>query len=248
MACPTIEHELKLKHLARYLKKYLLEVWHVDYQEQPEEAVVLTDSDWGACKRTRKSMSSYVERFGKPLIDASCAKQSAIALSSGEAEFYALVRGSAAGLLTIQIWDRIGFKGMKLTMKTEPSAAKGIATRKGSGKVKHLSTKKLWIQDCVQRNQLKVQKGSTRTNWVDLGTKALSGSKVTELVTGMPLTRGLVMACLFASFGVATGQPKEDKPENADVAFFVYMVIIHIRASDHLAPDQIRTCVVHGAA
>ena len=45
---------------------------------------------------------------------------------------------------------------------------------------------------------------------------------MTELVTGMLLTRatrGLVMACLFASFGVATGQPKEDKPENADVAF-----------------------------
>ena len=138
---------------------------------------MLTDSDWGARKRARKSMSSYVERSGKHLIDASCAKQSAIALSSREAEFYALVRGSAAGLLMIQIWGRTGFKGMKLTMKTDPSAAKGIATRKGSGKVKHLSTKKLWIQDCVQRNQLKVQKGSTRTNWADLGTKALSAPK-----------------------------------------------------------------------
>ena len=53
---------------------------------------MLTDSDWGACKRTRKSMCSYAERFGKHLIGASCTKQSVIALSSGEAEFYALVR------------------------------------------------------------------------------------------------------------------------------------------------------------
>ncbi|CAE7276044.1 true, partial [Symbiodinium sp. CCMP2592] len=104
----TVEHELKLKHLGRYLLKYPKEVWHYEYQEQPEEAVVLADSDWGACKRTRKSMSSYAERFGKHLIDASCAKQSVIALSSGEAEFYALVRGAAAGLLTAQIWERIG--------------------------------------------------------------------------------------------------------------------------------------------
>ena len=48
MACPTVEHELKLKHLGRYLKKYPKEVWHLDYQEQPDEAVALTDSDWGA--------------------------------------------------------------------------------------------------------------------------------------------------------------------------------------------------------
>ena len=219
-----------MKHLGRYLKKYPKEVWHFDYQEQPDEAVVLTDSDWGACKRTRKSMSSYAERFGKHLIDSSCAKQSVIALSSGEAEFYALVRGAAAGLLTVQIWERVGFKGTKLTMKTDSSAAKGIATRKGSGKVKHLSMKELWIQDCVQKNQLRVQKEPTKTNWADLGTKALSGSRVSELVKGMPLTRGLVMACLFASFGVATGQPKEDKLENVDLAFFAYMLIIHILA------------------
>ena len=175
-------------------------------------------------------MSSYAERFGKHLIDSSCAKQSVIALSSGEAEFYALVRGAAAGLLTVQIWERVGFKGTKLTMKTDSSAAKGIATRKGSGKVKHLSMKELWVQDCVQKNQLRVQKEPTKTNWADLGTKALSGSRVSELVKGMPLTRGLVMACLFASFGVATGQPKEDKLENIDLAFFAYMLIIHILA------------------
>ncbi|CAE7337188.1 unnamed protein product [Symbiodinium sp. CCMP2592] len=230
MAKPTVEHELKLKHLGRYLLKYPKEVWHYEYQEQPEEAVVLTDSDWGACKRTRKSMSSYAERFGKHLIDASCAKQSVIALSSGEAEFYALVRGAAAGLLTAQIWERIGFKGLKLTLRTDSSAAKGIATRKGSGKVKHLSMKELWIQDCVQRKQLTVQKEPTKSNWADLGTKALSGSRVTELVKGMPLTRGLVMACLFASFGVATGQPKERQLETEDVSFFIYMLIIHILA------------------
>ena len=130
-----------------------------------------------------------------------------IALSSGEAEFYALVRGAAAGLLTVQIWERVGFKGTKLTMRTDSSAAKGIA-----------------------RNQLRVQKEPTKTNWADLGAKALSGSRVSELVKGMPLTRGLVMACLFASFGVATGQPKEDKLENVDLAFFAYMLILHILA------------------
>ena len=219
------------------LKEVSQGIWHFDYQEQPDEAVVLTDSDWGACKRTRKSMSSYAERFGKHLIDSSCAKQSVIALSSGEAELYALVRGAAAGLLTVQVWERVGFKGTKLTIKTDSFAAKGIAARKGSGKVKHLSMKELWIQDCVQKNRPRVQKEPTKTKWADLGTKALSGSRVSELVKGMPLTRGLVMACLFASFGVATGQPKEDKLENVDLAY--------PRDPVHFVLDQIRMCLVH---
>ena len=30
--------------------KYPKEVWHFEYQEQPGEVVVLTDSDWSACK------------------------------------------------------------------------------------------------------------------------------------------------------------------------------------------------------
>ena len=195
-----------MKHLGRYLKKYPKEVWHFDYQEQPEEAVVLTDSDWGACKRTRKSMCSYAARFGKHLIGASCTKQSVIALSSGEAEFYALVRGSAAGLLTIQIWDRVGFQGMKLTMKTDSSVAKGIATRKGSGKVKHLSMKELWIQDCVQRNQLRVQKESTKTTWADLGTKAPSGDRASQGHAAYEgLGHGVPVRLLWLGYGAAEG-------------------------------------------
>ena len=38
-------------------------------------------------------MSCYVEMFGKHMIETSCARQSTVALSSGEAEYYALTRG-----------------------------------------------------------------------------------------------------------------------------------------------------------
>ena len=71
--------------------------------------------------------------------------------------------------------------------------------------------------------------------------------RVTELVKGMPLTRGLVMACLFASFGLATVQPKEDTNEKANVAFFLYVLIIHIIAIQTIGAGSIRSCVVHAA-
>ena len=41
-------------------------------------------------------MFNYAARFGKHLIDASCAKQSVLALGSGQTEFYALVIREAA--------------------------------------------------------------------------------------------------------------------------------------------------------
>ena len=94
---------LKIKRLIRYLLKYPkarpTEVCEF-CQECPEEITVMTDSDWGADKKTRKSVSSYTEKFGSHLIDSSCARQSVAALSSGEADYYALTRGAAAGRMT----------------------------------------------------------------------------------------------------------------------------------------------------
>ena len=44
-----------LQRLGRYLVKYPKEAWHFECQEQPDEAVVLTDADWGACYSERAS-------------------------------------------------------------------------------------------------------------------------------------------------------------------------------------------------
>ena len=43
-------------------------------------------------------------------IETSCARQATVALSSGEAEYYALTRGVAAGRMSQQIWEIIGYK------------------------------------------------------------------------------------------------------------------------------------------
>ena len=48
-------------------------------------------------------------KYGKHLLDSSCAKQSFIALSSGESEFYALVRGAGCGLQVSQILNFLGY-------------------------------------------------------------------------------------------------------------------------------------------
>ena len=146
MAKPLRLHMHRLRRLGRYLIKHPSETWNFECQEAPKELVVYTDSDWASDTRSRKCLSCYVEMFGKHMIETSCARQSTVALSSGEAEYYALTRRVAAGVMSQQIWEVIGFK-MPITAKTDSTAGRGIAHRKGCGKVKHLSIRELWLQD-----------------------------------------------------------------------------------------------------
>ena len=169
MSSPTRLHWLKLKRLVRYLAKYPTEIWKFELQDTPTEYNVYTDSDWASDRETRRSMSSYAEKFGEHLIETSCAKQTVIALSSGEAEFYALSRGAASGLMSQQIYQAIGFGNLNLVLLTDSTAARGIASRTGAGKLKHLDIKDLWIQDMVRAKRLAIRKEPTETNWSDLG-------------------------------------------------------------------------------
>ena len=226
MAKPTVLHQLRLKRLGRYLVRYPVEEWIFETQDQPGELQVYTDSDWAACVETRKSMSSYSIKYGKHLLDTSCAKQSIVALSSGEAEFYAITRGSAAGMMVQNILQEIGCK-TKLVCLTDSSAAKGICHRRGVGRVKHLALKELWVQDRVDKGELTVKKVGTDENWGDLGTKALDGWRITQLIGMMPMKRGLVVASLVAS-AMAQG-PEEQRPVDS-IMFVLYMFVLHILA------------------
>ncbi|CAE6957274.1 RE1 [Symbiodinium sp. CCMP2592] len=229
MARPLRLHMHRLRRLGRYLINHPREVWKFEYQEAPKELVVYTDSDWASDTRNRKSMSCYVEMFGKHMIESSCARQAAVALSSGEAEFYALTRGVVAGVMSQQIWEIINFN-LPVVARTDSTAGRGIAQRKGCGKVKHLSIRELWLQDFVQEGRVKIVKEPRKTNIADVGTKALPGPRVSELVKMMPLRRGLTAAipasCLFCT----EAQPTE--PGNFEpTTFWTYVVLLHVLAA-----------------
>ena len=75
--------------------------------------------------------------------------QAVVAMSSGEAEFYAVVR-CVCELLGLQGLFRDLGMPMHIRCFTDSSAARGVAMR-GVGKIKHLETKTLWVQDQVDR-------------------------------------------------------------------------------------------------
>ena len=69
-----------------------------------------------------------------------------------------------------------------LDLETDSSAAKGVASRRGVGKIRHLHTPLLWLQGRVQRKELKVWKIGGKTNEADIGTKALNGEALDQIM------------------------------------------------------------------
>ena len=68
MQKPTVLHYLQLKRLVRCILQYPVRCGSSRTKRRPHEVAVLTDSDWAGDKATRKSISSYVERFGHHMI------------------------------------------------------------------------------------------------------------------------------------------------------------------------------------
>ena len=61
-----------------------------------------------------------------------------------------------------------------LHMRSDATAAIGIVGREGLGKVRHLATADLWVQQRVRQNQFGLEKWPGLENPADLGTKGLS--------------------------------------------------------------------------
>ena len=96
--------------------------------------------------------------------------QDLIALSSGEAEYYGLVRGGAQGLGVISLLKDLGVD-RKLKLKTDASVAKSIASRRGLDKMRHVETNQLWLQQRVSLGHIEVEKIKGIENPADLLTK-----------------------------------------------------------------------------
>ena len=108
-------------------------------------------------------------------------------MSSGEAEYYGAVKGACEGIgIAGLVWDLTG-RHVKLEVSTDSSAARGIAMRRGVGKVRHLEVRTLWLQDQVDRGIVKINKVSGQTNPADVCTKYLEGRRMQELLGQLPL-------------------------------------------------------------
>ena len=171
-----------LKRFGRYLLGRPRLVFRYVFQSA-DTVDCYSDTDWAGCPKTRKSTSGGVILLGSHILKTYSSTQPTISLSSGEAEFYGVVKGSGAALGQQSLFADLGI-ALQVRVWTDSSAAIGICSRQGLGKLRHIDTQALWVQERVRTKSIILKKVRGELNPADLLTKYIVGKdKVDQLVS-----------------------------------------------------------------
>ena len=124
--------------------------------------------------------------LGSHVIRTWSKNQATIALSSAEAELFGGVKTACETLGIASLLRDLG-QEVKLRMHMDASAALGIAQRRGVGKVRHLSTGTLWLQEQELKKILELCKIAGSLNMADIFTKYLGQSLMEKHLATMNL-------------------------------------------------------------
>ena len=102
--------------------------------------------------------------------------QPSVSLSSGEVGYYGVVKAMGATIGQQALLEYLGIK-VGARVWTDSSAAIGVANRSGLGKIRHLATHTLWVQQHVKLGAVELRRVNAKVNPADLFTKFLESSE-----------------------------------------------------------------------
>ena len=172
MSAPTDLSLAALKRLGRYVCEHKRLVYHYPWQTV-SRVDTYSDTDWAGCLKTRKSTSGGCLMLGTHLLKSWASTQTSVSLSSGEAEFYGVVKASGVSLGYQALLRDVGIN-LPIRVWTDSSATIGICGRQGLGKLRHVDTQCLWIQQRVRDGSVELCKVKGEQNPADLFTKHLT--------------------------------------------------------------------------
>ena len=157
-----------------------------NFQQIPEYLKSYSYANWALDTETRKSTSGGVITFGKHYIKSWSKTQAIVALSSAESELYGLVKCVSE---TLGVKSALFDFGILVggVIKSDASAALGIIQRQGLGKLRHIDTSFLYIQQINVDRVLRFEKTSGDSNPSDICTKGLAGPKIMKFIERMSM-------------------------------------------------------------
>ena len=187
-ATPTKTGVEQLKRLIRYLAGAKRLVWHFGFQNTDVDTLtVFVDTDFAGCHVTRRSTSGGAACRGRHLVKHWSTTQSTVALSSAEAELTGISKGSAQGLGLQTIAADLGIS-LSLKVMSDATAAIGISRRRGLGKVRHLATADLWMQDRIRKGDFSLEKIAGADNPADMLTKHVARDLISKHMSALGLS------------------------------------------------------------
>ena len=108
------------------------------------------------------------QRMGLSSLEPWSSTQAVIALSSGEVEYYGLVKAAAQSLGIKAMLRDFGVNHpISISVRSDSSAAISTAQRRGFGKVRHIEVNQLWLQERVANRELTLVKVPRTANATD---------------------------------------------------------------------------------
>ena len=165
-----------LRCAARYLVGKPKAALRYRRQKHVDKITVFVDSDFACDPVSRKSTTGLVAQNGNHTMKSGLTLQSLTALSVGEAELSAVVKGGQAGQSLRSTYQDLGTP-MKIEIQSDSSTANSWTDRLGAGqRTKHIDTRYFWIKERVQDGDFSVKKVLTAKNCADVGTMPVSAS------------------------------------------------------------------------
>ena len=119
--------------------------------------------------------------IGSHCIKTWSASQGAVALSSAEAEFYAMIEAICRAKGLVGLAKEMGFGELSnvIYLGTDSAAAKSFVNRRGLGKMRHIDIRDLWLQKEVAEGKAEISKIPGEENPADLMTKIRNMGEIT---------------------------------------------------------------------
>ena len=171
-SCPSYADEVRLKRICRFLQWRQREVIRIHWQPRVKHITIFADSDFAGCPRTRKSTAGGVAMSGGHLLKSWSKTIPVLALSTGEAELMSLVRACTEALGLQALYKDLNVD-VEIRVYSDATAAIGIVSRLGLGRVRRLAVSDLWVQEKARSGAIKFAKIEGTKNPSDAFTKAV---------------------------------------------------------------------------
>ena len=116
-------------------------------------------------------------------------KQTAISLSSCEAEFYSASACAGELLVLAELFKELHYK-VSVRLEMDSDSARHILQRRRPGGLKHIEIRCLSIQQWIRETRLSVSRVNTKNNTADLFTKHLDGLRTMAGGTNVGIADG----------------------------------------------------------
>ncbi|GMF15396.1 unnamed protein product [Phytophthora fragariaefolia] len=183
---PTMQNWKLTMRIARYLAGSVALKLHMNEDQAsnlPINLVCYTDADFAGDNLDRKSVSGAVFSVNGMIVGWACKKQSAVALSTAEAEFVAASCGGQELLGLKELLSEIAMQlKLPLTLFMDGQAAiKQIENETSSGRSKHVDIRLKFLRDYTAKKIVGPTYIGTEDMIADLLTKPLPAPRILTL-------------------------------------------------------------------